>query len=221
MQIVHCGRKSTSAGDFIDATGDCNNDILWTMPGHTNVLLWTMMGPSFICSNWLTSLSNGASMYGIVGTGDFNGDGKSDLLLTNAFGPTIRLMKGTNQTQDISIGHAAPSANAQVVGVGDFTGSGQSDLIWRDYTTGTNYIWLMNGTNWLSTSNFWSDADTNWQIQGIGDFNGDGIADVFWRHATTGSNRLWLTSNPWWSATFTNSTVPALTNLNWTIGGPK
>jgi hypothetical protein len=116
-----------------DFTGDCNNDILWTMPGTTNVLLWTMQGPSFISSNWLPALSNSFFSYGIVGTGDFNGDGRTDLVITNSATIQIRLMTGTNWVQDITITNNPPASSAQIVGVGEFTNSEQADILWRDY----------------------------------------------------------------------------------------
>ena len=169
-----------------DFTGNGNNDILWTMPGTTNVLLWTMMGPSFISSNWLRALPPGIPQYGVAGTGDFNGDGKPDILLTNSSGPTIRLMNGTQFVQDIPLSQVPLVATAKIVGVGDFTGSGQADILWRDYIHGTNFIWMMNGTNYSTTAQIDSETDTNWQIQGVGDFNGDGLADIVWRHATSG-----------------------------------
>jgi hypothetical protein len=203
-----------------DFTGDCNNDILWAMPGTTNVLLWTMMGPSFICSNWLAALSNSASTYGIAGTGDFNGDGKPDIVITNAFGTTIRLMNGTQWIQDIPLSNGPPASAAQVVGVGEFTGSEQADILWRDYTSGSNFLWVMQGTNVLGTTNLVKQADVNWQIQGVGDFNGDGVADILWRHAVTGSNEIWLTSNPL-STNYTPVVLPQVTNLNWVIAGPR
>jgi hypothetical protein len=202
-----------------DFTGDCNNDILWTMPGTTNVLLWTMEGESLIATNWLPQLSNSASSYGVVGTGDFNGDGKPDLLITNAFDTIIRLMNGTKWIQDIAITNGAPTLNSQMVGVGDFLGNGQSDILWRDYSTGSNYVWMMQGTSLWGQSNYWSMTDLNWQIQGIGDFNGGGKADIVWRHATSGSNVIWLTSSPFGG--YTNVVLPQIRSTNWAIAGPK
>ncbi|MGA2177505.1 MAG: VCBS repeat-containing protein [Verrucomicrobiota bacterium] len=216
------GLPSMPAGWVIsgtaDFTGDCNNDILWTMPGTTNVLLWMMQGPSFISSNWLPALGN--SSYGIVGTGDFSGDGKADIVITNSFGPVIRFMDGTSKISDIPITNLPPTSTAKVVGVGDFTGSGQTDILWRDYTTGNNFVWVMQGTNVIGTNDLASQGDANWQVQGVGDFNGDGIADILWRHAQAGSNQLWLTSSLL-GTNYTNVVMPQLTNLNWAIAGPK
>jgi hypothetical protein len=222
--VLSNGVPSMPAGWMIsgtaDFTGDCNDDILWTMPGTTNVLLWTMMGPSFVCSNWMRALSNNVlHPFGIAGGGDFNGDGKTDLVITNSSSTQIRLMNGTNWMQDITIPNSGPSTHAQIVGVGPFLGGEQADILWRDYTTGSNFVWVMQGTNYFATTNIASQTDTNWQVQGVGDFNGDGIADILWRHAVTGSNAIWLTSVP--LGGYTNVVLPQLTNLIWTIAGPK
>jgi len=31
--------------------------------------------------------------------------------------------------------------------VGDFNGDGRADILWRNSSTGENYVWLMNGTH--------------------------------------------------------------------------
>jgi hypothetical protein len=213
--LANTGWVISGTADF---TGDCNNDIVWTMPGTTNVLLWTMEGPSFICSNWLPALPG--TNYGIAGTGDFNGDGKADLLITNSGFRTIRLMNGTNLIRDINITTVPPTSTAQIVGVGNFTAGEQADILWHDYATGSNFVWMMQGTSYSSTVNYLYQADTNWLVQGLGDFNGDGITDIVWRHGITGSNQLWLTGMPLGQG-YTNVNLPQITNLNWTIAGPK
>ncbi|MGI0488977.1 FG-GAP-like repeat-containing protein [Pantanalinema rosaneae CENA516] len=75
---------------------------------------------------------------------------------------------------------------------GDFNQDGNVDLLWRDYTTGQNLVWLMNGTTVTCFLELTPVADPNWRIQGTSDFNGDGYSDILWRHAETGSNEVWL-----------------------------
>ena len=76
--------------------------------------------------------------------GDFNGDGKSDILWQNDSGtPAIWLMDG------LTIAGAAVAANPgptwHVEGTGDFNGDGKSDILWQN-DSGAPAIWLMDGT---------------------------------------------------------------------------
>ena len=83
----------------------------------------------------------------IAGVGDFNGDGKADILWrnTNTGQNAIWLMNGTTLT---SGGHPRRGTDLgwQIVGVGDFNGDGKADILWRNAPPGQNAIWLMNGT---------------------------------------------------------------------------
>ena len=72
----------------------------------------------------------------------------------------------------------------------DFFGSGTTGVIWRQLSTGTMYMWDMNGGTVLSSNNIGGSAD--WSITNSGDFNGDGKTDVIWRQASTGTMYMWL-----------------------------
>jgi hypothetical protein len=200
-----------------DFTGDCNNDIVWTMPGTTNVLLWTMKGLSLIESNWLPELAIGE---GIAGTGDFNGDGMADLLITNSTATVIRLMNGTAKIQDVTLTNAPPSSAAQIVGVGELAGTELADILWRDSATGSNTVWVMQGTNVLVATSLSRQADPDWQVEAVADFDGDGIADIVWRHAKSGENKIWLTGSRL-GPNHTEVVLPQMADPNWVIAGPK
>jgi hypothetical protein len=81
----------------------------------------------------------------VAGTGDFNGDGKADILWQNSDGtPVIWLMNGTS-----IIGAGAllnPGPTWHVAGTGDFSGDGKADILWQS-SDGTPVIWVMNGTS--------------------------------------------------------------------------
>src|SRR5207237_936192 len=74
----------------------------------------------------------------------------------------------------------------------DFSGDGHSDVLWRNTSTGENYIYLMNGLTVASQGSINAVSDQAWQVKGIGDFDGDGKADILWRNSSTGENYIWL-----------------------------
>ncbi len=80
----------------------------------------------------------------VSGIGDFNSDGKADILWRNTTGGNyIWLMNGTAKAGGGNPGGAATSWS--VAGIGDFNNDNKSDILWRR-NDGVNYIWLMNGT---------------------------------------------------------------------------
>jgi hypothetical protein len=83
------------------------------------------------------------------------------------------------------------SAQWQVKGVGDFDGDGRADILWRNSSSGENYLYLMNGVAIVNEGYLRIVADPNWQIAALGDYDGDGKTDILWRSSATGENYLY------------------------------
>jgi FG-GAP-like repeat len=101
-----------------------------------------------------------------VGTGDFNGDGMSDILWRDTSGNVaIWEMNGTailNQNSSF-VGTVAVQWSIPVAG--DFNGDGMSDILWRD-TSGNVAIWEMNGTTILNPStSYVGNLSPVWTVQ--------------------------------------------------------
>src|SRR6266851_4930956 len=76
-------------------------------------------------------------------------------------GATIRGTEGYIRT--------GADLNWKVVGIGDFDGDGKADILWRNSSTGENYIYPMNGTTILGTEGYILKVlDLNWQVAGVG-----------------------------------------------------
>ncbi len=76
--------------------------------------------------------------------------------------------------------------------ISDFNGDQSTDLLWRNYATGENELWYMNGVTLQQRTALPPQLDPNWQLAGSGDFDGDQQTDLIWRHEITGQNALWL-----------------------------
>jgi FG-GAP-like repeat len=97
-----------------------------------------------------------------VGTGDFNGDGMSDILWRNTNGDVgIWLMNGTQILSASDLGNAPSSWT--IMETGDFNGDGMSDILCRN-ANGDVGIWFMNGTQVSSTPDL-GNVPNSWRIQ--------------------------------------------------------
>ena len=150
---------------------------------------------------------------------DFNNDGRSDIFWRNSATGENYLFPMNGTTVLDTEGHArtVPDQNWQVVWFGDFDGDGNGDLLWRNSSTGENYIYLMNGKDVAGEGYIRTVADQNWRIAGVGDFDGDGKADILWRNASTGQNYIYpmdgLAIKP------TEGYVRAVADQNWQVAG--
>jgi plastocyanin len=71
--------------------------------------------------------------------GDFNGDGRSDILWRNRSTGANTIWRSANSATPQAV--ATRATSWRVVGSGDYNGDGRSDILWRNFSTGANAIW--------------------------------------------------------------------------------
>jgi hypothetical protein len=100
-----------------------------------------------------------------VGTGDFNADGKPDILWRHQVtgDNLVWFMNGTSVTSGAVLAGVS-DVNWVVGGVGDFNADGKPDILWRHQGNGDNLVWFMNGASISGGVVLTPIADTNWRI---------------------------------------------------------
>jgi len=207
------------AGAYMDFNGNGRDDILWRHGILGTNSVWLMDGAARVTvgpsGGPLDTVPDGA--WQVVGAGDFNADGKTDILWRHAVSGSnsIWLMDGVNRIGGGPI-PAVPELNWQIAGVGDFDANGRADILWRHAVSGSNSIWLMDGATRTGGGPITAVPDLAFQIAGTGDFNGDGRSDILWRHAVSGSNSIWLMDGV---NRIGGGPITAVPEFNWRIAG--
>ena len=129
----------------------------------------------------------------VMGLGDFDGDGKTDVLTRDSTGGSWHLARMNGlAVETTGTGSADLTTNLdwRVAGVADFDGDGKADVLLRHSITHRWYYYAMDGrTHVASKSGPIDDLpdDPSWAVAGVGDPDGDGTADLLLRHATNGT----------------------------------
>lgn len=146
--------------------------------------------------------------------GDFNQDGKADILWQNQQTGVVHLylMNGPVILQSFQLARVLPVWKIQ--GQGDFDGNGSTDILFRHENTGEVWVYLMNKTSIATSVSVVKVTDLNWEIVKIADQNGDGRSDIFWRHKVNGTNWLYIMNGAQIQASNKVNIVP---DLNWEV----
>jgi hypothetical protein len=178
-----------------DVNGDGRSDVIWRNSSTGDITDWIANANGTFAGNTLYAHQNASAAWHVVGTGDFNGDGRVDILWRNDNGKITDWLGNANGGFNGNLANADNSvtSNWQVIATGDFNGDGRSDILWRNTDNGNVTDWLgqANGgfaSNGPATNN----VGSVWKVAGTGDVNGDGIDDVIWRNTNTGDVTDWL-----------------------------
>jgi hypothetical protein len=186
-----------------DLNGDGDADMLWRN-NNGALVEWLMNGSTISASASPTfggSPVSPDSTWNVAGIGDFNDDGKPDVLWRNSNGAlALWQMNGssisTSASPTSSGSTVSPDASWSVAGIGDFNGDGKADILWRQGTTGSLAMWMMNGSAIASSASVTYQGtaitpDSTWNIVEVGDFNGGSDSEILWRQSTTGVLAEW------------------------------
>ena len=176
-------------GDF---TGDGRADILWRNASG-EVGLWTSTpgnSGGAVSFGW-QDLGPSTSDWRILSVGDFDGNGKSDILWQNVSGDV--LVWAANGLTPQALGSLGSGWSVQ--GAGDFAGDRNADIVWRNSGSGDVTLWNSAPGSASFTPQDLGVVGSSWLIAATSDFTGDGKADLLWRNSASGDVSLW-TSTP-------------------------
>jgi hypothetical protein len=132
----------------------------------------------------------------IAPAGDFNTDGRYDVLAREAGSGDLYLYRGNGgggfRLPRVRVGRGWKSFN-MIEPVGDFDGDGAVDVLARDSISGDLYLYRGNGSDGFIYPRM--RIGRGWRIFNViapvGDWNGDGHVDVITRRAETGDIYLY------------------------------
>ena len=219
---VPSGWHTVGTGDF---NGDGIDDIIWRRDDGA-FTEWLGQSNGDFVSNDANAFHTDIGLdWRVIGTGDFNGDGYSDVIWRRddgAFTEWLGQSNGGFVSNDANAWHSDIPTSWQVVGTGDFNGDGFSDIVWRrDDGAFTDWLGQANGGFVSNDANAWTILTTDWQVGGTGDFNGDGRTDILWRRVD-GAFTNWLAQMGQANGGFVSNDANAWHSdigLDWRIAG--
>lgn len=181
-----------------DFNGDGHSDLLWHRTDGQNQL-W-LVGSDGLSLTRNATMGQLGSKWGVVGTGDFNGDRNSDLLYQDQATGQLQVYLTSGDGVTMADRHwleqaMPPSSGWVVFACADFNGDGRDDILWHRDADGANLVWQMAPDGISTTSKKIIGKNwPRWTLLATGDFNNDRRADLLYRDEASGQQQIHLTS---------------------------
>jgi hypothetical protein len=170
---------------------------VWQNSSQGILATWNMTGAKLGFGGTLAPSVVSDTQWQIVGGGDFNNDGRRDILWQHRTTRVlvVWLMNGNTFIGAGNLSHNTVDDKGWAARfVADMNADGRPDIVWQHETQGWIVVWLMNGLtlNQALLFNPGRVTDLNWRLVGAGNFNGDSYNDLVWQNRTTGTTAIWL-----------------------------
>ncbi len=188
-------------------------------------------GTTYVGFDWIFGAPTPPLNWKLSATGDFNADGKADILWRNT---TSQKLVIWTMNGSAKVGNIVPSpsqavdVNWEVAGAADFNGDGNRDLLWYNQTSGKIVLWYMNAAVVRTTGLFTNPSavgNNNWRVRAVGDF-GKGAGgiydtqDIVWQNDTSKKVVVWHMDK---AANRTSGVFisPDTPSFGWDVVGPR
>jgi hypothetical protein len=147
--------------------------------------LWQLDGINVVASAKIAP--NPGPAWQAIGTGDFNGDGNSDILMQNTSSGQVSVWEMNGSNTIIGGGPVAnPGPSSHAIGTGDFNHDGFSDILMQNTVTGQVSVWEMNNNTIIGGGPV---ANPGPSSHAIG--TGGGGSDILMQNTSSGQVSIW------------------------------
>jgi streptogramin lyase len=187
---------SNAKRGIIDIDGNGRSELL-LRNGSTQLLAGRLVNNSFA----FKPMADPGSNFRLLGAGDFNANGRTDLAFQNmvqdaTFGD-VRAWSDFNTGNEVLWRQVKKVWDVQAIG--DLDGDGFVDLVWRYVVsdspdTGVSYVWFSKGDG-VSQVRKRGGAPLNWTLLGAADLDQNGAADMIYINPDAQIRALMATPN--------------------------